>query len=302
MAQHGENPRRHCGKPQRRTARRVAIRHKIEIAELFGRAAFTNAMKNAIRDGISDGKFRLQEIDKKPQAARGHLRTAKHRLWQVSLGVAFGIAAAFALSILLVLPWRWFAPPTTSFMEQMRLQSQSRAIAYEWVAYEKISPWLAISVVAAEDQKFPTHYGFDIDSITDAMKENSKRPRGASTISQQVAKNLFLWPGRSFVRKGMEAYFTVLIETLWPKRRILEVYLNIAQFGPQVFGAEAASRQFFGKPARQLTAREAALLTSVLPNPKRMHVSRPSRYVRRRAAEIEHAVRQLGGPAYLADL
>ncbi len=174
--------------------------------------------------------------------------------------------------------------------------------------YEKISSRLAVSAVAAEDQKFPTHHGFDLESIADAMAKNAKRtrrakrPRGASTISQQVAKNLLLWPGRNFVRKGIEAYFTVLIETLWPKRRILEVYLNIAQFGPQIFGAEAASRKFFGKPASQLTSREAALLIAVLPNPKRMNARNPSAYVERRANEIERAANQLGGSDYLRDL
>lgn len=251
--------------------------------------------------GNAVGEFRLQEVQAEPKSS------SKVRRWIVKIvsRLALGLAALFVLSILLVLPGRWLAPPTTSFMEQARFQSKSRKIAYEWVEYEKISPRLAISAVAAEDQKFPTHHGFDLKSIADAMEKNSKRskrPRGASTISQQVAKNLFLWPGKSFVRKGIEAYFTLLIETLWPKRRILEVYLNIAQFGPQTFGAEAASRKFFGKPASRLSSHEAALLIAVLPNPKRMHVSRPSKYVRRRASEIEHAVRQLGGPDYLRDL
>jgi monofunctional biosynthetic peptidoglycan transglycosylase len=125
---------------------------------------------------------------------------------------------------------------------------------------------------------------------------------GASTISQQTAKNLFLWPGRSWLRKGLEAYFTVLIETLWPKRRILEVYLNVAEFGDGVYGAEAASQAYFHKPASRLGSREAALLAAVLPSPRKLHPDKPSRYVLAAAAWIERQARQLGGPAYLAEL
>jgi monofunctional biosynthetic peptidoglycan transglycosylase len=155
--------------------------------------------------------------------------------------------------------------------------------------------------VAAEDQKFPHHHGFDVQAIQDAMDEadEGERLRGASTITQQTAKNLFLWGGRSFVRKGLEAYFTVLLELEWPKRRILEVYLNIAEFGDGVYGAEAAANQFFHKPASQLSAHEAALLASVLPNPKKLHAERPSPYVQRHSEWIERQVRQLGGTAYL---
>lgn len=162
-----------------------------------------------------------------------------------------------------------------------------------------ISGALALCVVASEDQKFPEHGGFDYESIRRAAREARHKPRGASTLTQQVAKNLYLWPGRSLVRKGLEAYLTVFIEALWPKRRILEVYLNVAEFGPGIFGAEAASRRFFSKPARDLTFREAALLAAVLPNPKRMSVADPSEYVRGRAKEIEAAAHQLG-PRYLA--
>jgi monofunctional biosynthetic peptidoglycan transglycosylase len=206
---------------------------------------------------------------------------------------------------LLVLPWRWIPPPTTAFVARERLglgTAQAKAVQRQWVPMERISPQLAIAVVAAEDQKFPNHDGFDFDAISRAARENRRNTRGASTITQQLAKNLYLWPGRSLVRKALEAYFTLLIEWSWPKRRILEVYLNVAEFGPGVFGAETASRRFFGKSARWLDPGEAALLAAVLPNPKRMSAANPSVYVRSRADQIQQAVRALGGPSYLRRL
>jgi monofunctional biosynthetic peptidoglycan transglycosylase len=136
----------------------------------------------------------------------------------------------------------------------------------------------------------------------EALQEDRRHRRGASTISQQLAKNLYLWPGRSVLRKALEAYFTVLIEFTWPKRRILEVYLNVVEFGPKVYGVDAASRLFFDKPPSRITSQEAALLAAVLPSPKRMSVLGPSEYVRKRASEIEAAVGALGGPEYLARL
>ena len=204
-------------------------------------------------------------------------------------------------SIALTLPWRWLDPPTTAFILQDRLQNKN-TIHLRWIPLSEISPALPIAIVAAEDQKFPHHHGFDFQSISKALKEDRGRLRGASTISQQLAKNLDLWPGRSLFRKALEAYFTVLIEFTWPKRRILEVYLNVVEFGPGIYGVDAASRSFFGKPPIRITSREAALLAAVLPNPKRMSVLRPSEYVQERSTEIEVAVRALGGPGYLAQL
>jgi monofunctional biosynthetic peptidoglycan transglycosylase len=204
-------------------------------------------------------------------------------------------------SAVLTLPWRWIDPPTTAFMLQARLQ-RGTPVDWRWVPWAAISPALRVAVVAAEDQKFPTHHGFDLQSISSALREAGGRPRGASTISQQVAKNLFLWPGRSLLRKAVEAWLTTWIELGWPKRRILEVYLNVAELGPGVYGAEAASRRYFGKPARALDASEAALLAAVLPSPRRMSAVQPSRYVEQRAQEIEESVRDLGGPGYLAGL
>ncbi len=175
-------------------------------------------------------------------------------------------------------------------------------VHYRWRSWEEFSPHLAIAVVAAEDQKFPAHHGFDFGSISKAIRDRISRPRGASTISQQVAKNLFLWRERSLVRKGLEAYLTLLIEGLWPKRRILEVYLNVAEFGPGIFGAGAASELLLGRSAAKLTLEESSLLAAVLPSPSRMSPRSPSDYVRQRAAEIEAAARSLGGTRYLSDL
>jgi monofunctional biosynthetic peptidoglycan transglycosylase len=209
------------------------------------------------------------------------------------------------LGVVSVLPWRWIAPPTTAFILRAQIDAarEGDAKVYQrWLSWKEISPHLAIAVVAAEDQKFPTHHGFDFESISRAVRDRFSRPRGASTISQQVAKNLFLWRERSFLRKGLEACLTLLVEGLWPKRRILEVYLNVAEFGPGVFGAGAASELLLGKRAAELTLEEAALLAAVLPSPGRMSPAHPSAYVRKRAGEIAEAVRNLGGPRYLADL
>jgi monofunctional biosynthetic peptidoglycan transglycosylase len=181
---------------------------------------------------------------------------------------------------------------------------RERGIHYQWADWKGISPYVAIAVVAAEDQKFLMHRGFDLDSIKEAMRQNPHRraPRGASTISQQVAKNLFLWPGRNLLRKGLEACLTLLIEFLWPKQRILEVYLNIAQFGPGIFGVRSASEIYFHRSPSQLDLHEAALLAAVLPNPERFDLENPSAYVRDRAEKIQEEVRMLGGPEYLEGL
>jgi monofunctional biosynthetic peptidoglycan transglycosylase len=180
----------------------------------------------------------------------------------------------------------------------------TRPIQHRWVDWPQISPHVKVAVIASEDQKFPEHHGFDLESINDALeeRERGRRVRGASTISQQVAKNLFLWPGQSWVRKGFEAYYTVLIETLWPKRRILEVYLNIAEFGTGVFGVGAASEVYFHRRAARLSAPDAALLAAVLPNPKRLRVAAPSRYVRSRQDWILGQMRGIGGVGLLSQI
>ncbi|MBA7941924.1 MULTISPECIES: monofunctional biosynthetic peptidoglycan transglycosylase [unclassified Citrobacter] len=174
----------------------------------------------------------------------------------------------------------------------------------DWVSMDEISPWMGLAVIAAEDQKFPDHWGFDVSAIEKALAHNERnenRIRGASTLSQQTAKNLFLWDGRSWVRKGLEAGLTLGIETVWSKKRILTVYLNIAEFGDGVFGVEAASQRYFHKPASRLSPSEAALLAAVLPNPLRFKASAPSGYVRSRQAWIIRQMRQLGGESFMRE-
>ncbi|MEG3111445.1 monofunctional biosynthetic peptidoglycan transglycosylase [Pantoea sp. T14] len=169
----------------------------------------------------------------------------------------------------------------------------------DWVGHDEISPWMALAVIASEDQKFPVHWGFDVAAIESVLDNSNEKMRGASTLSQQTAKNLFLWDGRSWVRKGLEAGLTVGIETVWTKRRILTVYLNIAEFGDGVFGVEAASQRFFHKPASRLSMSEAALLAAVLPNPIRFRADAPSGYIRQRQQWIMRQMRQLGGEGFL---
>jgi monofunctional biosynthetic peptidoglycan transglycosylase len=166
---------------------------------------------------------------------------------------------------------------------------------------DRISPVMALAVIAAEDQRFPDHWGFDFNAIGRAFKYNnhSERMRGASTISQQVAKNLFLWSGRSYLRKGLEAGLTLGLEALWSKERILEVYLNIAEFGDGIYGVHAASGQFFGKTPDRLSRQEAALLASVLPSPRRLHADHPSPYLLARARWISNHMGKLGGVGLL---
>lgn len=172
----------------------------------------------------------------------------------------------------------------------------------DWVSMDEISAWMGLAVIAAEDQTFPDHWGFDVAAIEKALSHNERhesRIRGASTLSQQTVKNLFLWDGRSWLRKGLEAGLTVGVETVWSKKRILTVYLNIAEFGEGVFGVEAAAQRYFNKPASRLTQSEAALLAAVLPNPLRFKAAAPSGYVRSRQAWILRQMRQLGGESFM---
>ena len=210
----------------------------------------------------------------------------------------------FTLSQVLLL--RWLAPPASSFMANRWIEAKLAgdgefSLRYDWRDAGAISPNLPIALVAAEDQRFPIHHGFDFKAIDKAMSHNKRgrKVRGASTISQQLAKNLFLWQGRSYLRKGLEAWYTVLIEATWPKSRILEVYANVAEFGDGIYGAEAAAQHFFRKPASRLSPSESARLAAVLPSPRRYDAGRPGPYVQRRARAIERQVRNLGGPSYL---
>jgi monofunctional biosynthetic peptidoglycan transglycosylase len=222
----------------------------------------------------------------------------------------FGLLFFFiAASIGVVATLRWVNPPYSAFMAQTQMAAWARhdrsyVFRHRWVNLEQISPNLPLAVVASEDQKFPEHWGFDVEAIEKAyaMNQHSHRVHGASTISQQVAKNLFLWSGRSYFRKGLEAYFTVLIEACWPKRRILEIYLNIAEFGYGIYGAEAAAQRFFHIPASRLSRSDSAVLAAVLPNPERLIAAAPSAYVQQRRDWILGQMQALGGPEMLSEI
>ena len=201
-----------------------------------------------------------------------------------------------ALLILAMLPigavviHRFVPPPTTLLMIKQAVAGNG--LDYQWRGLDDISPRLVEAVIAAEDARFCEHRGFDFEAIEKALDSNARgrKVRGGSTISQQTAKNVFLWPGRDWIRKGLEAGYTVLIETLWGKRRIMEVYLNVAEWAPGVYGAEAAARRWYGKSAADLTTREAARLAAILPSPRRYKAASPSPYVRRRAGRVQAAM------------
>ncbi|GAB3640886.1 monofunctional biosynthetic peptidoglycan transglycosylase [Spirosoma arcticum] len=235
-------------------------------------------------------------IRERPLLERGYWFCVKAFLW-----LFFG-----SLGYVIVLKYVpvWVTPLIVSRWMDTIGTNESGHIYKKWRPYDNISREAALAVVASEDQAFPTHWGFDFDEIQDAIKENQrrKRPRGASTISQQVAKNVFLWNGRSYLRKGLEVYFTALIELIWGKKRILEVYLNVAETGPMTFGVEAASMRYHGHSAASLTRSEAARIAAVLPNPRQFSISRPSNYIQRRTSQISRQMRALGGQRYIRNL
>lgn len=205
-------------------------------------------------------------------------------------------AVGLFLLVLILLPVGGVAvhgvvPPLTTFL-MVEQKMKGQGVDYRWRGLNDISPRLVEAVIASEDANFCSHDGFDMEAIEKAMKDNARgrRTRGGSTLSQQTAKNVFLWSGRNWVRKGMEAGYTVLIETFWSKRRIVEVYLNVAEWAPGVYGAEAASQHWFGKSAADLTPREAARLAAILPSPRRYKAASPGPYVRRRASRVQAAM------------
>jgi monofunctional glycosyltransferase len=228
-------------------------------------------------------------------------RLVRAILWLILLCVGLSILAAASM--------RWIDPPYTAFMANAQLHAwlerdPNYVFRRKWMDLAHISPNLPLAVVASEDQKFPEHSGFDVAAIEKAyaMNQHSHKVRGASTISQQVAKNLFLWSGRSYFRKGLEAYFTVLMEAFCPKRRILELYLNIAEFGYGVYGAEAAAQHFFHLPAARLSRSDAAVLAAVLPNPERFSAAAPSHYIQQRRDWILGQMQALGGTEMLSEI
>ena len=216
---------------------------------------------------------------------------------------------AIVLSVVQVATLRFVDPPFSAFMFSRQLEAWGQGdwsfrIAHDWRDLDEISPNVPLAVIASEDQNFAEHFGFDIKAIERARKNNERgrKVRGGSTISQQTAKNLFLWSGRSWVRKGIEAWYTLLIEAMWPKHRIVEVYVNVAEFGDGVYGAQAAARTFFGKDASRLSAAEAARMAAVLPSPRRYSIAKPGPYVQRRAQAIQRQMRYIGGTQYLQRL
>lgn len=223
-------------------------------------------------------------------------------LWKRLKSLLYSAFLMFmATSVVIVILLRWLPVPTSAFMlyrhfEDVTEQQTFKPIRYDWVSYEEISPHASRAVVASEDQKFYSHSGFDFESIQKAIAARAKggKLRGASTISQQVAKNLFLTPTKSLIRKGVEVWFTFLIESFWSKERILEVYLNIAEFGDHLFGINEASYKYFGVTPKRLSPAQAALLAATLPNPLRYQANHPSGYVFKRQRWILRQMRNLG--------
>jgi len=222
----------------------------------------------------------------------------KIKKWALNLLIGW-----FSVTIIWVLLFRWVDPPSTLTMV-LKYQFSGKNYCYDWVDYDNISNQIKLAAIASEDQNFPNHLGFDFEAIGKAVKFNKghKKVRGASTISQQVAKNVFLWPGRSYIRKAFEAYFTILIELLWSKERILETYLNIAEMGKGIFGVKCASSHYFNKKPKTLTNNEAARIISILPSPLKWSPTHSGPFVVRRQAWISDQMRELGGINYLREL
>lgn len=223
--------------------------------------------------------------------ARRKKSASSLRRWTLRLLIAAGVLVA--LSFVLVLPLRWLNPATSAFMLQDG--SGRQPVLYEWADWQDIGLAPALAVIAAEDQRFADHFGIDVESMRKAVADSNKgkRLRGASTITQQLAKNLYLWPGRSYVRKGLEAWFTVVLEICLPKKRILEIYMNIVELGPGIYGIPAASRYYFRRDPSSISDSQAALLAAVLPNPHQLQVDRPSDYVRERQRWIQNQMQRL---------
>ncbi|MAC94968.1 MAG: monofunctional biosynthetic peptidoglycan transglycosylase [Flavobacteriales bacterium] len=211
------------------------------------------------------------------------------------------LLAIVVFTILQVVILAYVNPPITTFMIYQYFTTDITSIQKDWHDIENISPNAALAVIASEDQKFLEHHGFDVEAIQTALERNkeSKRIRGASTISQQLAKNLFLIPSKNFLRKGVEAYYTVLIELIWSKKRIMEVYLNVVELGEGIYGVPMASQQFFKKSPKQLSSAQAALIATALPNPKIYKLNKPSSYMYNRQFWVQRQMRNLGGTSII---
>jgi monofunctional biosynthetic peptidoglycan transglycosylase len=226
-------------------------------------------------------------------------RVGKYFVW--------GLASYFSMILVLLIIFRWLPIPSSSFMLQQNISAWVNAdsngtVRYEWQDWEHLPKSIALAAIAAEDQRFPQHYGLDFKAIYFAWKSTRQQKRGASTITQQVVKNLFLWGGRSYIRKGLEASISLLMELVWSKQRILEVYLNIAQFGQRDYGVKSARQFLLRKSSNRLTFSEAALLAAVLPAPRFYNINRPNRQLKRKQRWVYKQMRQLGGLPYLRRL
>lgn len=245
--------------------------------------------------------------DRRRPAKRQHRRSAKPKSrprlrYRLIRWATMAAAVLLLFSVLMVLPLRFVPPPVTAFMLQD--DSGREPLLWEWTPWSELGDAMPLAVVAAEDQRFADHVGFDVDSIRDSLEDADRggRLRGASTITQQLVKNLYLSPSRSYWRKGIEAYLTVVAELLLPKQRILELYVNVVELGPGIYGVTAASEHYFGKPPAALQDAEAALLAAVLPNPVRLRADRPSAYLRERQSWILRQIERLRREQWLRGL
>ena len=238
-------------------------------------------------------------------------KNQKKSLWRNIIRTGLYASSLFFItSLFYTIYLKWMPPVTTLLMVKRSFEAKGDqgtarpGIRCKWRSYDDISDQAKLAVIAEEDQNFSTHHGFDIDAIQQAIKHDlkGKKIRGGSTISQQVAKNVFLWNGRSWIRKGLEVYFTFLIETIWGKKRILQMYLNVAEMGNGIFGVEAASERYFRKDAKSLNKAEGAMLATILPNPIMYNALHPSAYMLRKQGRVEWAMQTIGGVRYLDDL
>lgn len=244
---------------------------------------------------IENTGVEIAEVDKTTNP--GVLKKYLKKAWIIFKWAAIGF---FGSTILTVVLFSFINPPATPLMVKRafvkKADGKRAGIHKDWVSYKQISPNMIRAVIASEDNRFLEHWGIDMQAIQKAVDYNKRhrRKRGASTISQQVAKNVFLWPARTFVRKGFELYFTVLIEAVWSKKRIMVVYLNVMETGNGVYGVEAAARKYFNKPASKLTRGESALIAASLPNPRKRNPAKPTSYLMRRQARIMNLMNKIG--------
>ena len=222
----------------------------------------------------------------------------KHYVRRIFIGL---VLLLFFVSALPMVVLRFVDPPTSNYIE-LNKRNHNTNIKQQWVDFDDVSLYFPNAVLASEDQQFPNHFGFDIKQIKLVLNDKKGISRGASTITQQTIKNLFLWPGKSYVRKGIEAWLVLWMELIVPKKRILEIYINYAQFGKSVFGVEAASQHYFGITAKQLNPEQSALIAASLPTPSRSNPAKPSTYLLERAAYIQDQMPRIGGRRAIKEL